>query len=170
MCACVCVCECAHCQWFLLSLVLFRVAFFFLFSYMYFCQTVTIFGYTSWAPLMPVFARSFAVGNRQLCLSLMMFRRDKGKYFQVMLECVLFFGTSACTSKSHYPYIPYTYIYTYVFVFINQREFSWINVSLSADAECACVSVSCVEDNGGANWPIDSGGESSLQTENYNKK
>lgn len=109
---------------------------------MYFCQTVTIFGYTSWAPLMPVFARSFAVGNRQLCLSLMMFRRDKGKYFQVMLECVLFFGTSACTSKSHYhPYIPY--IYTYVFVFINQREFSWINVSLSADAESVCVRVSC---------------------------
>lgn len=27
-----------------------------------------------------------------------------------------------------------------------------------------CV-VSCVEDNGGANWPIDSGGESSLQNE-----
>lgn len=32
------------------------------------------------------------------------------------------------------------------------------------------VRVSCVEDNGGANWPIDSGGESSLQTGNYNKK
>lgn len=112
----VCVCECAHCQWFLLSLVLFRVAFFLLFSYMYFCQTVTIFGYTSWAPLMPVFARSFAVGNRQLCLSLMMFRRDKGKYFQVMLECVLFFGTSACTSKSHYPYIPYIYTHMYSYL------------------------------------------------------
>lgn len=96
---------------------------FFLFSYMYFCQTVTIFGYTSWAPLMPVFARSFAVGNRQLCLSLMMFRRDKGKYFQVMLECVLFFGTSACTSKSHYPYIPYIHIHICIRIYKSEGVF-----------------------------------------------
>lgn len=70
-----------------------------------------------------------------------MFRRDKGKYFQVMLECVLFFGSLALLPALPNPTTRTYHIYTYVF--INQREFSWINVSLSADAECACVRVSC---------------------------
>lgn len=63
-----------------------------------------------------LFARSFAAGNRQLCLSLMMFRRDKGKYFQVMLECILFFGTSACNSVSHYLALgTWVHIYTHTY-------------------------------------------------------